>query len=562
MIIFSTQRGHHQIEAGFWLQRLQSNDDLAQNQYGQASFASLATFLTGTIKTFTVVPSPTELGWRSLFTAAYAQDTWRPTPRLEVTAGIRFETSNGWNESQGRAGIYTFTNGVINTNPVVGSAALTNNRARFLPEPRVGLAFDPYGNGKTSIRASFGLHHSLLDNLDYRLDQSAPYNATLSYSNVPVSAPTSGAAGQTSPSNVQTDIATPTVLAWTLRVEQQLDAATSLTIGYVGSHGYHQILSEDQNEPASVICSTSTIAICPANVPFGTPYYPTTTRANPTLANTTSWISGGISSYNALEVDLRRRFSRGLQLRANYTYSKNLDDGSAWNTSVSANTPAFVSYPNNPSLDYGPAATDLRHSFAFNSSYELPLGNGHLLLGRAPKPVKAVVSGWTAASIVNIQTGLPFSPQLGYNPTGSGDTRNPVRPDLNPAFHGSLYASGSTSQRVAHYFDPTAFSAPVYGTVGNLGRDTLTGPGYKDWDFSLLRDVQVSHGVRIQFRSEFFNILNHTNLATPNEVVFSSGPTQGSTASQQTKPVLSPTAGVVTAASPSRQIQFGLKVLF
>ncbi|HEY1742752.1 MAG TPA: carboxypeptidase-like regulatory domain-containing protein, partial [Granulicella sp.] len=173
--------GKHQIEAGVWLQRLQSNDNLAQDQFGQASFASLTTFLNGAIKTFTYAPQPTELGWRTLFADAYLEDTFHVTPRVEVRAGFRSESSTGWSESQGRAGVYDFTNGVINTNPTVQSNAINNNHALFLPEPRLGVAWNVFGDGKTSLRASVGLHHSLLDALDYRLDQAAPFNTVYSY---------------------------------------------------------------------------------------------------------------------------------------------------------------------------------------------------------------------------------------------------------------------------------------------------------------------------------------------------------------------------------------------
>ena len=404
------------------------------------------------------------------------------------------------------------------------------------------------------------MHHSLLDNLDYRLDQAAPFNTTLTYSGVPVTDPTGGTPGLVSPSNIQTNLATPTVLAYTLKVERQLTPSTSLTLAYVGSHGYHQILSEDQNEPASILCSTG--ADCPAGVADGTIYYPTTTKANPALANTTSWVSQGSSNYNGLEVDLRRTLARGLQLRANYTFSKNLDNGTAWNTSVSANTPAFVSYPANPALDYGPAATDVRHLAAINGSYDLPFGTGHRLLGARNGFVTRSVSGWTLATIATLQSGLPFSPQLGYNPTGSGDTRNPVRPDINPAFTGSVYNHGTTAQRVTQFFNPAAFLAPAYGTVGNLGRDTLTGPNLADWDLSLLKSTHLTERTRLQFRAEVFNLLNHTNLLTPSPVVFSAGPTQGTPAAQTTAATTSPTAGVITAAGTSRQIQLGLKLLF
>lgn len=543
--------GRHQIEAGGWLQRLQSNDNLAQNQFGQASFASLTTFLQGTVKTFTVVPAPTRLGWRSWMGAGYLEDTIRLTPRLELRAGLRIESTNGFNESQGRASNYRFTNGVINTNPFTGSSPLTDNRAKFLPAPRLGLAWDVHGDGKTSIRAGFGMHYSLLDNLNYRLDQTAPYNTTLSLANVAVSALNITSSTQpspgtlVSPSNVQTDLATPTVLSWNLQIEQQIAPNTSLTVGYSGSHGYHQILSADLNEPEATIVN-------------GRIYYPTTNKVNPAVANTTSWISQGVSNYNGLVVDLRRSLTRGLQIRGNYTFSKNLDNGSAWNTSVSANTPAFVSYPANPNIDYGPGATDIRHLAAINGTYDLPFGQGHLVGSNLTGLANRAVSGWTLSTIVALQSGFPFSPQLGYNPTGSGDTRNPVRPDINPNFRGNLYPR--TPQQ---YFDPAAFLAPAYGTVGNLGRDTLTGPGLANVDLSLLKATRVTERVRAQFRAEFFNVLNHTNFATPNPVVFTSGPTQGSTSNQTTTVVASPTAGVITAtATTSRQIQFGLKLLF
>jgi hypothetical protein len=539
--------GKHTLEGGIWLQRLQSNDNLAQDQYGQASFASLSTFLAGNIKTFTYAPNITELAWRTLFADAFLEDTWRISPRLQVRAGFRSESSTGWNEAHDRASVYTFTNGVISTNPTSGlSNALTDNRALFLPEPRVGLAWNVFGDGRTSITASAGLHHSLLDALDYRLDQAAPYNTVDSYSSTTVANPTSGTP-KISPSTVATNISTPTLLSYSLKIEQQIAPATSLTIGYDGSHSYHQILNGDLNEPAFETLANNVI------------YYPTTTKLNNAVANTTSWWSGGSGNYNALTLDLRHDLSHGLQFRVNYTWSKNLDDGSAWNTSVSSNTPAFVEVPSLPHLDYGPAATDVRHLAAANATYDLPLLS--LITSHSPRTTR-LADGWSLSSIVSLSTGFPFSPQLGYNPTGSGDSRNPIRPNVNPNFTGKLYPGGSTAQRAAQFFNPNAFSAPAYGTVGNAGRDSLTGPGYSDWDVSLLKSTQLTARTRLQFRAEFFNLLNHANLSLPNEVVYSNGPTQGTTANQTTAAALG-TPGVITAtANTSRQIQLALKLLF
>jgi hypothetical protein len=331
----------------------------------------------------------------------------------------------------------------------------------------------------------------------------------------------------------------------------------------VGSHGYHQILSEDQNQPATVICPNPG---CPANVSAGTIFYPTITKANPLVANTTSWVSQGISNYNALEVDVHRSFTNGLQFRGAYTWSKNLDNGSAWNTSVSANTPAFVSVPSKLSLDYGPAATDVRNIVALNGTYDLPLGRNQRFASGLNSFTEGVVGGWSLSAITNLQSGFPLSPQLGYNPTGSGDTRNPVRPDINPNFHGKLYP-----HTVAQWFNPNAFSAPIStlsssgaitgGAVGDLGRDTLIGPGLKELDLALLKNTAFREGLNLQFRSEFFNVLNHTNFTTPNAITYASAPSL--VAGVYTPPNISSTAGVITATSTSsRQIQFGVKLIF
>lgn len=205
------------------------------------------------------------------------------------------------------------------------------------------------------------------------------------------------------------------------------------------------------------------------------------------------------------------------------------------------------SFPSIPSSTWGPAATDVRQSASLNGSYDLPFGRGRRFLNHVSRPVDFITGGWTASAIVAAQTGFPFSPQLGYNPTGNGDTRNPVRPDWNPDFSGNLYP-----RTPSQYFNPAAFLPPAAGTYGNVGRNSLTGPGLTDLDFSAIRNGHLTERLGLQFRAEFFNILNHTNFLTPNEVVYTSA-TSG----------ISPTAGLVTATSTtSRQIQFGVKLQY
>ena len=544
--------GRHHVQAGGWLQRIQANDSFAQAQYGQASFGSLTSFLQGTVSTFTAVPNATPLGWRSWEGAWFAQDTIRVRPGLEVKLGLRAESTSGWNEVHGRGSNYLFgPGGVIETQPRLAGSVFTDNRAKFLPEPRVSLAWDPFGHGSTVIRAGFGTFHALLDNLSYRLDQNAPYNTTISLKSVPVSnlQLTPGQAlpsgGLISPGGVQPDAYTPNILSWTVKIEQKLTNNTALGLGYVGSHGYHEILSVDANEPTGTICPA---APCPSSLATGTLYYPRNAAlANPQLANTTSWFTEGISSYNALQVDVNHRLSTGLQIRGVYTFSKSLDDGGTLNTSVGTNTPAFTMYPGNPKLDWGRSPFDVTHLGVINGTYELPFGPGHAWASQVHGWQSKLISGWQLGGVVTLQSGFPFTPQLGFNPTNNGDTRNPIRPSWNPAFSGSVIRGGPIQ-----YFDPNAFIVPANGTYGNVGRDVLIGPGLATVDASLLKNTTISERFTLQFRAEAFNILNHTNFSTPNAVVFtsaSSGPVS--------------TAGLINAtATTSRQIQFGLKLLF
>jgi hypothetical protein len=224
-----------------------------------------------------------------------------------------------------------------------------------------------------------------------------------------------------------------------------------------------------------------------------------------------------------------------------------LDDGTALNSSVGANAPGFVMYPGNPKWDWSRANSDARHIAAINSSYELPFGEGKKFLRDVHGLAQKLAGGWTLSGIETLQSGFPFTPQLGFNPTNNGDSRNPIRPSWNPAFNGQVM-EGSPNQ----YFNPNAFILPTPGTYGNAGRNVLVGPGMATTDLSLAKNTALSEKVKAQFRAEFFNIFNRANFGTPNAVIFTSA-----------SAAVSPTAGVITSTSTtSRQIQFGLKLLW
>jgi hypothetical protein len=579
-------RGPHQFSIGVWFQPFQSNETLALSQYGQAIFVSLTTFLAGTIGSFLYDPAPTELNWRSYFGASHVEDVIRLGRRLTLSLGYRQEFSTGWNEAHGRAANYAFTNGVISKQPHISDSLFTTNNAKFLPQPRLGVAWIPFGT-KTVVRAGFGMYNDLQDALGYRTDQNAPFNPTYSIPSMAVSSlPLDPAApvpatAKLVPGGMQPDMRTPTLISWSLRLQQQLSPNTSLTLGYVGSHGYHELIGVDANEPAPVICPTSP---CPsvyptydpsqpisatnspsigfpigsplagAPVPPGTYYIPSgTPKPNAALANTWTWFSRGDSSYHALQVDLTRRISHGLSLRGVYTWSKTLDDGDSLNQTTAGNAPSLVSNPFNLAADKGLATFNLSHVASVNVIYELPFGRGRTYASDLARWKNGFVGGWSVASIITAQSGFPFTPQLSYNPSNTGDTRNPVRPFLNPNFTGSV-VTGNPAQ----WFNSAAFIAPpsAGGFFGNAGRDTYTGPGLATWDFSVLKETRVRERLNVQFRAEIFNFLNRANFNTPNLIVFTPP-----TAANLTG--LSGTAGSITSTSTtSRQVQFGLKLLW
>jgi hypothetical protein len=539
--------GKHLLILGGWLQQLQSNDSLVQDQYGQVSFTNLQTFLQGTVSTYTYAPSYSPLSWRSVEGAFYAEDVIKVTPSLELRLGFRGESTNGWNEAYGRASNYAFSpSGVIETQPVVGSSAFTVNNAKFLPAPRIGTAWSPFASKKTVIRAGFGMYYALLDNLSYRLDQNGPFNTVYAVKNLPFGniAPDATYSGvKVIPGGVQPDLKTPTVESWSLKVEQELSANTSLGVSYIGSHGYHELLSADANLPSPTICPA---APCPAGYPSGAYYYPAgAALANNAVWNTTHWLSQGISSYHGLEVDVNRRFGHGLQFRGVYTFSKSLDDGDNMNTSVATNSPAFVANPLQPKSDYGRASFDVQHAGVIQATYDLPFGRSNAAKTHAW--LERIIGDWQLSGIQTVQSGLPFTPQLSYNPSNDGDTRNPVRPSWNPNFTGPVILGGPNQ-----YFNPKAFIQPLPGTYGNVGRNILQAPGLTETDLSLTKMFSFTERLKLQFRTEVFNLFNHTNLNAPNPVVYAAA-TGGP----------SPTAGVITAtATASRQIQFGLKLLW
>jgi hypothetical protein len=551
---FQISKGIHQIGFGVWFQRLQANDNTAGRRLGIANFSTLQTFLQGTVTTFQVLTKATELGWRSSLGAWYFQDSIKLRSNLSLQVGIRHEFTTGWNEVSGRAANFIpDSSGVLMTSPRVADSVFTQNNAKHLFSPRIALAWDPFGNGRTAVRAGFGTYVSLMDSLSFILNSVPPNNIPVTCPNkslfafIPLVPGTTPSNCSIAPQGVQSDAKTPTVQEWNFTVEQQLTSNTGLRLAYLGSHGYHGLLSVDPNTVAARICASATCQSVGGVVLQGAQYIPgpATVRPNPNLGAGFFWYTEGNSAYHSLQVDLNKRLGHGLQFRTNYTFSKNLDMNSGLTGAQSSNQAQMILDRNNPRRDWGPSALNVTNQFSLSASYELPFGKGKPLLANARGLVNKLAGGWQLNGITTLLSGFPFTPQIGSNRSGDGDIRNPDRPNLNPNSTGPVIL-GSPNQ----WFNPAAFSLPVAGTYGNLGRGTYEGPGLAEVDLSALKSTAITERINLQFRMEIFNVLNRSNFGTPNPIVFAG-----------TAP--SSSAGLITtAATLPRQIQFGLKLIF
>jgi hypothetical protein len=324
-------------------------------------------------------------------------------------------------------------------------------------------------------------------------------------------------------------VLTPTVYQYNLIVERQFLADMVVSVGYVGHHGLHWLraIEANPNLPTSYLPDGSPV--------FGTP----TVRVNRSFGAVEQIETDSISNYHALQLRVSKNYAHRIQLGANYTYSKGINDGTMWRSAQTLSTSTGSFIPEHRSADRSLSAYHQSQVFAFNANVRL-LGDN--LTGWAGMLAK----GWEANSILTATTGLPFSVAIPFNNSSNGDRQAPDRPNL---------VSGRSNNpivgTVEQWYDPTAFSLPAGGTYGNLGRNTVIAPGIANLDFSLVKNFQVSEGNVMAFRAEFFNILNHANFGLPNRFAFtSSGAIAGN-------------AGRIQSLNTSaRQIQFGLRYTF
>jgi len=522
-------RGRQTIKIGGDF-RLYHNPKLSgQSQYGYYQFTSLINFLEAKASTvnFTLPGSELTRNWSQSMTSFYFQDDIRLTPRLTVNLGVRYERESVPTEAHGLSAV--FRNPVTDATGTVGPPFINPTNHGFAP--RTGVAWDPFGDGKTSVRGGFGLFYDPLW-IDYygAASGTPPFYSLGSVTNpvFPNAYSLLGnqavTLGSLSASQYQPNY--PYVMQENATIQRQLGGSGVVTMSYAGSHGVHIPRDVDFNQSPQTI------------LPDGQIYFPVgSTVQNPNIGSLRYTKTDGFDSYNALEISFQQHLTRGLLFRANYTWSKNIDCDSLMITPGGAND--LTQNPRSCKAERGLSNYDVRNNFVTYLVYDIP----------ALQSMKKLTSGWQANWITTAESGQPFSVTISYDRARANpgvQSTGVERPDLCPGASADPVL-GSPSQ----YFNPASFCLQAAGYYGDLGRNTIIGPGILMINPSLARQFRLTERFRLQFRSEFFNALNHPNFSIPSSrTVFSnSGPVAS--------------AGLITTTSTtSRQIQFGLKLTF
>lgn len=557
-------KGNHSIKFGFSFERDQHNSHFSLQENANFTFGSLYNFLTNRPKTFAGSPSGVAIsGLRQSIAGAYVQDDWKIRPNLTLNLGLRYEMSTVPTEAQ---------NKLVNLRTLTAPAStlgapLFNNPTLRNFEPRLGVAWDPFHNGKTSVRAAFGLFDVLPITPEFFImeEEAAPYLINIAVGGLPQGAFPSGlnnfAADPTKLQVPWIEFNPPRnyMMIWNLNIQQQITSYMSASVGYVGHHGVHMYNREDDFN-----------SVQPTQTSIGLLFPIGANLLNPNVGEIRGGYWGGTSLYDALQASFTRSFSHGIQAKASYTWAKGFDTGSAtaigdpFTNSIAS---PFNFWPGRRGLsDY-----NIAHTFVLNYIWDLP----------TPKKWGGVTShllgGWEVGGIFTAESGQPFTPLIGGDPLGLNSADPWAFPNVTPGCQTTNPGNPSNYLNLSCFTLPTApialaaqcvpnsFSGaaapPPSGQVycqnllGNEGRNSVIGPGFYNLDFSVFKNnhiKSISENFNVQLRAEFFNVLNHAAFLEPinNSTIFDqAGVPQGADSVDQ-------------LAVPAREIQFGIKVIW
>ncbi|HEV2273767.1 MAG TPA: hypothetical protein VGR96_06345, partial [Acidobacteriaceae bacterium] len=495
-------------------------------------------------------------GLREKYAALYFQDDIQLTKKLAVHAGVRWEPSLPEYDAGGRGNHFSRANFVSGTktvkytnappgllfygDPGIPKAYANGSWADFAP--RIGVAWDPSGSGKESIRSSYGIFFDQPESYtdrDFALAAPWANQITLTVPSGGFVNPFAGYPGgnpfpfpypptkssafpvQGSYINLPLNLHHPYTQQWGLSLERQLGSNWVVTADYLGNKSTH-LRSGTESNPAVYIPGNSTTK--------NTAQRRILAQLNPTTGayySTITMMDDGVnSSYNALRLSARHRFSQNFTLLSVYTYSHCLQDTETLGNRLTGNN---ESNPYNRNADYGPCDFDLRHSLANSVVYQTP--------NFQRRPLGWIAGNWELAFLVSAYNGFPFSPLTGTDASLSGVGLD--RPDV--VNRGARYVRNTQTHL---WISPQAFQKNAPGTFGTAGMNSLLGPHYVDTDVNLTKIIPIHESQSLQLRFEFFNALNHTNFNAPVNN-FSSAK-----------------FGIIQASSPARIGQLALKYYF
>ena len=536
-------RGRHSLKIGGEFRRF-FNNNFSRNP-GTFNFATVDAFLAGNANAFSVtlgdVSSSIAVGALGLF----VQDNFKWKPNLTLELGLRYDWFIAPSERFDR-----FVNFDPTANALVrvgsGTDDLYSDNKKNI-QPRIGFAWDPFKNGKTSVRGGYSI----------LADQPVTNLVTGNASNPPLATPLTfngairfdnalsvATAAGVSPAAVNPGFDNAYVQSWNLNVQREIMPSLGVMVGYFGSKGTHLRISRNLNQLINGVRPFARLSV-------SSPILPSASVGNITVID-----SAANSSYNALWISANKRLSRGLQFNASYTWSKSLD----YNSLNSQGVVVQNSY--NIRGDRGLSDYDARHRFVINAIYELPLHGSRL------------AEGWQLSTITQLQSGNPVNILAGNPLAIAGTSLGALNisaltglATLRPDAIGPIQVLGHVNQwfttTVCDPRDPkgcpagAVFALPVgAGNVfhfGALGRNVIIGPGFANTDFSVLKTTKILESVRLQFRAEVFDIFNHANFGQPGRVAQVGSTTFG---------VIANTRFPTGDSGSSRQIQFALKLIF
>jgi len=504
-----------------------------------AGFYSFADFLYGLPDATQrqIGADPADLtGWQYAF---FVQDDWRIRPWLTLNLGLRYELQTPLKEATGRLANFVPELGeaIISGDPRLPTSLIETDKNNW--GPRAGFALRPFGGERTVIRGGAGIYYSLetFNPIRQQLAVTFPFiqreqfsrlssnRLLLSWQN-PFPTGRGGIQGLNTPFGLQVDYEVPEFYQYNLTLERELLRDLALEVGYVGSQGRHLGVRYNLNQPLPTGAFT---------VGSGGVITPVTARRFPSLGDIQFQEQIANSSYNAFQASLRRRQRQGLTLLLSYTFSRSIDTASSTNNSTTG-AQRFPQDIRDRRAERGLSDFHRQHQFSWSFNYALPFGRGQAYASQARGALDALIGGWQLNGIVSLLSGRPFTPQF-----NAPDLSN-QRPDI--------VGDPLANVPVGLFFNPAAFRRPVATAAspelfGNAGRNSLIGPSFKSLDLSLLKNFRLTEKVRVQFRAESFNVLNHPNFQVPVFLLDRSD------------------VGQFTAtANEGREFQFALKLLF